>query len=156
MSKLLESGDLQHHIYKNLQPTYARRFQILLSAMQRHLVPLGVTLPQTHRDVMGGYFVWLSLPSPLKADNLALRAREEENVIIASGPLFGVFGDTAVVDLDAKVRICFSWEEEDRLVEGVERLERVIRQMLMEVRNDQGDGAKSAIHPDIEIVDSCR
>lgn len=133
MSKLLESGDLQHHIYKTLQPTYARRFQNLLSAMQRHLVPLGVTLPQTDRDVMGGYFVWFSLPPPLKANDLALRAREEENVIIAPGPIFGVYGDITVVDLDGKVRICFSWEEEDRLVEGVKRLERVIRRMLMEV-----------------------
>ena len=140
MSKLLESGDLRQHIYKTLQPTYARRFQNLLSAMQRHLVPLGVTLPQTDRDVMGGYFVWFSLPSPLQANDLALRAREEENVIIGPGPIFGVFGDTTVVDLDGKVRICFSWEEEDRLVEGVERLQRVIRRMLMEVRGDQGRG----------------
>lgn len=123
--------------------------------MQEHLVPLGVTLPQTDRDVMGGYFLWFSLPSPLKADELALRAREEENVIIAPGPIFGVYGDTTIVDLGRKVRICFSWEEEDRLVEGVERLQRVIRRMLMEVRSDQGK-AKSAVHDNSDVVSNCR
>ena len=132
MSILIESGALQRHIFKTLQPAYARRYQSMISAIEEHLLPLGVTLPQTSRDVVGGYFIWLSLPAPLQAEEVAGRAREEENLIIAPGSIFAVYGDEKVVDLERKVRVCFSWEEESMLAEGIQRLARVISAMLGE------------------------
>ena len=132
MSNLIESGELQRHIFQTLQPAYARRYQSMISAIEEHLLPLGVTLPQTSRDVVGGYFIWLSLPAPLQAEEVAGHAREEENLIIAPGSIFAVNGDEKAVDLERKVRICFSWEDESMLAEGIQRLARVIGAILRE------------------------
>ena len=132
MSELLESGALQGHIFNTLQPAYARRYQSMISAIEEHLLPLGVTLPQTSRDVVGGYFIWLSLPAPLQAQEVTVRARQEKNLVIAPGSIFAVYGDEKVVDLERKVRVCFSWEEEAMLAEGIQRLAQVIGAMLRE------------------------
>ena len=126
MSKLLESGDLQKHIFQTLQPCYARRYRSMIAAIEQYLIPLGVTLPQPSRTVIGGYFIWLTLPEPLDAEEVAAYAKKHENLIIAPGPMFGVYGDETAVDLTRKVRVCFSWEEEEKLADGIQRLGQVI------------------------------
>ncbi len=128
MACLLRSGDLQHHVFHVLQPAYERRYHILVSSVEKYLIPLGARLPQSGVGVMGGYFVWLTLPVALKAHEVVKRAKSEESLIIPEGPLFGVRGD-AWQDLDDKVRLCFSWEEEELLVEGIQRLARVVDRM---------------------------
>lgn len=55
----------------------------MVQAINTELIPLGVRLPQTDREVVGGYFIWLTLPSPLKGAVLAQRAKDEENVVVA-------------------------------------------------------------------------
>lgn len=137
VSNLIESGELQRHIFKTLQPTYARRYQSMITAIEEHLLPLGVQLPQTTRDVVGGYFIWLSLPAPMQAEEVAVRAQQEENLIIAPGPIFAVYGDEKAVDLERKVRVCFSWEEEAMLAEGIQRLAQVIGRMQRNQRQQE-------------------
>lgn len=126
MSNLLQSGDLQRHIFQTLQPTYARRYRSMISAIEQYLIPLGVTLSQTSREVVGGYFIWLTLPAPLRAEEVAMTAKRDENLVIAPGPIFAVYGDEEAIDLERKVRVCFSWEEEFKLAEGMQRLGQVI------------------------------
>jgi DNA-binding transcriptional MocR family regulator len=55
----------------------------MVEAINEHLIPLGVSIPQTDREVVGGYFVWLTLPSPLKGAVVAQRAKEDENLAVA-------------------------------------------------------------------------
>ena len=129
MSNLLESGELQDHIHRTLQPAYARRYRTMMATIEEHLIPLGVTLPQASRDVVGGYFIWLSLPAPLQADEVAFAAKRDENLVIAPGPVFAVTGDEKAVALVRNVRMCFSWEDEDKLAEGIRRLGQVIWRM---------------------------
>ena len=137
MARMLESGDLQRHIFSTLQPAYARRYRSMMSAIDRYLIPLGVTLPQSDRDVVaGGYFIWLSLPKPLRAEEVMKRAKEDEDLDLAPGNVSAVWGDEGAVNLDRNVRLSFSWEEEDRLAEGVLRLSRVIQNMPRD--RDQG------------------
>jgi DNA-binding transcriptional MocR family regulator len=57
----------------------------MLAAIHEHLVPLGVRLPQTEREVVGGYFVWVEVPGALRASEVVRRAGEEENVVVAGG-----------------------------------------------------------------------
>ncbi|KAG6997620.1 PLP-dependent transferase [Physcia stellaris] len=133
MSNLLESGELQHHIVRTLQPAYARRYYSLMSAINRYLVPLGVELPQEDRDHMGGYFVWFALPPPLDATRVAVRAKEAYNLIVAPGVMFGVNGDAEVVHLKRRIRVCFAWEQEAALEEGIARLGEVVRDMQKEL-----------------------
>ena len=137
MSEMLESGVVQDHIEHTLQPAYARRYRTMISAIENILVPLGVTLPLSNRMVVGGYFMWLSLPKPLMADEVAERAQAEENLVIGPGPLFGVYGDVQHAELERKVRLCYAWEEENMLREGIIRLGRVISRVQKGGNADQ-------------------
>lgn len=130
MCQLLQSNDLQHHIFQTLQPTYARRYLNMMSAIEKYLLPLGCTLPQSNRDVIGGYFIWLSLPEPLRAEDVVALAKNEHNLNIAPGSIFAVWGDEDVVDLDRNIRLSFSWEDEDKLAEGIERLGETVRRLM--------------------------
>ncbi|MCJ1413021.1 hypothetical protein MMC19_007122 [Ptychographa xylographoides] len=129
MSEMLVSGELENHLYTTLQPGYAKRYRLMIDAIQESLVPLGVRLPQASRTIVGGYFIWLSLPDPLDADEFTARAIEEEKVVVGQGSLFGVYGDMKDGELNREIRVCFAWAEEDLLREGIERLGRVIGRM---------------------------
>src|SRR5271154_2058697 len=91
--EMLATEDLQRHLLNELQPAYFRRFHKMLQAIQQDLLPLGVTMPQTDRNVAGGYFIWLTLPNGLSAEALAKRTLSEESLVIAPGPLFKVQGE---------------------------------------------------------------
>lgn len=85
MAETLETRELQRYVYDTLQPSYGKRYRKMIATINRELIPLGVQLPQMDRDVVGGYFIWLTLPHPLKGAVVAQRAKEEENVIVAQG-----------------------------------------------------------------------
>ena len=55
----------------------------MINAINDRLVPLGVRLPQTDRDIVGGYFIWLTLPDGMDCGALVERAKEDENVVVA-------------------------------------------------------------------------
>ncbi|KAF2420950.1 PLP-dependent transferase [Tothia fuscella] len=131
LSHAIASSELQSHVQNTLQPSYARRYHIMLAAVNRHLVPLGVTLPQTNKKVVGGYFFWLTLPQGLQADKVTEHAKERENLIIAPGTAFQVPEDNSEFNkLHRNVRLCWAHADEKDLEIGVERLGRVISAML--------------------------
>lgn len=121
---------MNHHITQVLQPAYGERYHTLLTAIKEHLVPLGVAIPS--KTVAGGYFIWITLPSPLRAADVVRKAQLEESLRLAPGDLFrvpreaeadsGRFADT--------IRLCFAWAELPDLSEGVRRLARVIDALL--------------------------
>ncbi|KAL9594571.1 MAG: hypothetical protein Q9219_006955, partial [cf. Caloplaca sp. 3 TL-2023] len=129
INHLLETGELENHVYTVLQPAYARRYYSMMTAIECHLLPLGVTSPQSDRRVVGGYFLWLTLPEPLLADDVAQGAKEEESLIVGQGSLFAIYGDERMQDFERQIRVCFSWSEEWELEHGIERLARVIKHM---------------------------
>ncbi|KAK0255882.1 hypothetical protein B0A54_11143 [Friedmanniomyces endolithicus] len=143
LTHLLASGSLTTHISTLLRPAYASRSHTLHTAIRTHLLPLGFSLPQTDRQgVFGGYFVWLSLPSGMSAGVLARRCREEAGVIVAEGGIFEVpeekgdgeeeEGGSLQEGFDGFVRLCFAWEEEGRLEEGVRLVGEVAGRMIGE------------------------
>ena len=99
-----------------------------MRAISEHLLPLGFELPQTDREIIGGYFAWLSLPSEIKATDLVRKCREDENVIIAGGKLFEVPGDE--IKFERSIRLCWAWEDETLLEEGVRRVGKAARTLL--------------------------
>ena len=139
VTELLQSGFIQKNITTILQPTYARRYRLLIKAIQNHLVPLGCILPQSERQIVGGYFVWLTLPHNIGADELTRRCLKEEKLIIAGGRLFEVPGDDRF-KYDHSIRLCFSWEDEDKIATGVERLATVLRRMPDKQSSPTGEG----------------
>ncbi|KAI7211919.1 PLP-dependent transferase [Hortaea werneckii] len=141
MTLLLTSGQLDKHIRNVLRPTYARRYNKLIKAITTHLLPLGFQLPQPDRDVVGGYFVWLKLPGRMTATALA-SACKREGVVIAPGTIFEVPGDRETADFDGHMRLCFAWEEEGKLEEGVVRVAGVVREMQGAMGSPDGTSSK--------------
>ena len=124
-----------------------------MNAINEHLVPLGFGLPQPGRDVIGGYFLWLSLPKQLQArgPDFVKRAESEGKVIVSGGQGTEVPGDelhsmrsddaeeqrqltadAARTKFTGYIRVCFAWEEEKRLGEGIIRLARMANIMMQE------------------------
>jgi DNA-binding transcriptional MocR family regulator len=100
----------------------------MFNAINMYLIPLGVSMT-TSEKMAGGYFMWFSLPQPLLAVQVAANAQEAANLIVAHGNLFEVYGDEKSAKFDNQIRVCFAWESEDNLEEGIRRLGRVIQQM---------------------------
>jgi DNA-binding transcriptional MocR family regulator len=128
---LIRTGTLEKHIYHHLQPAYSRRYRRLLSAIEEHLLPLGISIPQADTEIAGGYFMWLTLPKPLTAEEVWRRAQDEENVTIITGAKFRVEGDedNPRTRFERDFRLCFSWVDEELLEEGVVRLAHVIKRL---------------------------
>ncbi len=130
---MLASSSLQQHIHDVLQPAYARRFHAMMQAIEEEILPLGVTMPQVNRDVGGGYFVWLTLPKNLNAQEVAKQTLHEEGLVVGPGPLFEAQGDKASKGkFDSDIRLSFAWADEDLLAEGIDRLASVIKRALNE------------------------
>lgn len=64
----------------------------------------------------------------MSAEDLA-EVCSEEGVIVAQGAMFEVPGD-ASVKFDGNVRLCFTWEDEGRLAEGVVRIKNAARKLV--------------------------
>ncbi|KAK8081039.1 aminotransferase class I and II domain-containing protein [Apiospora hydei] len=120
--ELLVSGGLAAHIRDALRPAYRRRHGLVVEMAREVLGPLD--------DVFGGYFVWFRLPGGLKADEVAKRCQAEENLAIGTGGLFAVQGDAGGPRFENEVRLCFAWEDEADLEDGVTRLGKVVWRML--------------------------
>lgn len=102
-----------------------------MTAITEHLLPLGASTPRANTDVAGGYFVWLKLPEPLRSEDITRKAAEEQDLIISDGNAFQVQGDgESGLSFQSNIRLSFSFETEKNLVEGVERLGRLVRREL--------------------------
>ncbi|KAI1352339.1 pyridoxal phosphate-dependent transferase [Xylaria sp. FL0043] len=143
--------ELDIHIRRTLLPSYTRRHGVLSRAIREVLVPLGVRFAEDslsgHEGVYGGYFVWMTLPHGTgkvwpSAQAIADRCRADEDLMIGNGELFAVYGDEEAVRFDDAIRLCFAWEDEEDLVDGVQRLGRVIRAMLDEGPEKWGVGVR--------------
>ncbi|EKD21619.1 uncharacterized protein L3040_004843 [Drepanopeziza brunnea f. sp. 'multigermtubi'] len=140
MTELLKNGELQTHIEKVLHPAYKRRYEIMVLAIQKHLIPLGIQLGEVScegRAVFGGYFIWLELPETAHAERVAEIAKREHRLIVAPGHIFEV-SDDASVPFAHSLRLCFSWEEESDLEESIIRLARAVRDAV-------NNGARSSL-----------
>ncbi|KAF7117665.1 hypothetical protein CNMCM5793_006788 [Aspergillus hiratsukae] len=137
IDEMLQDGSVTKHIREVLIPAYSRRHSTLISAIRERLCPLGVKIHAHASDALhaGGFFVWIKLPHPLTACNVTERALQEENLIVGNGDLFVVPGDQSSFYQDQCLRLCFAWEDEGDLSEGVRRLEKVLVRMLNEVKS---------------------
>ncbi|CRG89400.1 putative protein YER152C [Talaromyces islandicus] len=132
VDQLLSTGTLQRHLSSKLVPTYQMRYKEVMRAINTHLVPLGFRVPASAQPIVGGFFIWLDLPTGLTGSVLADRAAAEENVRIGSGTLFQVEGDCSEgrQDFEGSIRLSFGWEEFDLLSEGVERVGKAAHRIL--------------------------
>lgn len=156
--EVLQTGALQRHVDSVLRPALQRRHALMMRLIDSELGRFGVELVKMQQagvegsgdgltGVYGGYFVWIrfpQLPTPSSTTRrLAEWARESEDLIIAAGDLFEVKGDEATAPFPDTVRLCFSWEDEASIEEGMKRLGRAVESFAArEAANSTGENGK--------------
>lgn len=137
LSDLVHNGELENHIETALRPALQRRHGLMMDAISRYLSPLGAFVRKSSllgSQIYGGFFVWFTLDMGLPNKVIAEAALEEEKLIIGSGNMFEVHGDESSARFYTEIRLCFAWEPEEDLVEGVRRL----ADLLQRIQQDKG------------------
>lgn len=144
--QMVAAGELGRHIDGVCRPSLRGRHARLMGAVHRRLDRFGIevldanvvdtttTTTTTGEEgqeggTYGGYFVWITFPQGPAGKDITKRAMEEENLIVPSGEMFEVKSDEKSAQFPNSIRLCFSWEEEEDLVEGVDRLARVVESL---------------------------
>ena len=139
---MLRTGALASHLQRVLIPTYQARSRALQRAIQEKLVPLGVTIDtgkpyvsgddaeQVMEQVIGGFFIYIVFPEGVTADEVAEIALKDHNVKFLASRAMMVRGSerndkTGLLMRGA--RLCWAWEEEQMLMEGVDRIATVLK-----------------------------
>lgn len=136
VDRMLRNRSLQNLIHDVLIPEYQRRSRILISSIEKQLLPLGYKIEAVGPvpGVAGGYFTYVRIPSfftkhRIFAKTLAGIALKDYSLRIAFGHMFVVAGD----DLSSKraeedtgfaycLRLSWSWLEIDQIKEAIDRL----------------------------------
>jgi 2-aminoadipate transaminase len=110
-----QQGLLATHIQR-LRRVYSERRDAMLAALTNHM-PDGVhwTRPS------GGFFVWMSLPHPLRAAAIAAQATQAKLLIPAGDPFF------AESPTGQYLRLAFSYVSPDKIEAGIRVLAQVLR-----------------------------
>ncbi|KAJ0118956.1 minotransferase [Diaporthe amygdali] len=137
--EMMKSGQLARHIDEACRPSLQRRHALMMQAVHEHLDQFDIEVLDSNptdggQRAYGGYFVWITFRKGPTAQSIAKRALEDENLIVPPGQMFQVTGDEKAVQFPNSIRLCFAWEEEQDLVEGVARLGRTVQSLW-----DQGE-----------------
>ncbi len=114
MATLLENTDFILRL-RNLSETYQKKCQVMLAALEKHL-PRNASwfVPE------GGYFVWVNIPG-VDTEKLLSKATEE-GVSFLPGKYF-FLNQTEGAEY---LRLSFSYESEENIAKGIEKLGNVI------------------------------
>ena len=115
-----QQGLLEPHI-ERLRLVYSQRRDAMLSALATYM-PEGVGWTRPG----GGIFIWLSLPHPLRAAEVARRASEAKLLIPVGDPFF------AEQPTGQYLRLAFSYVTRAKIEEGIEILARVLGALIKE------------------------
>lgn len=113
---------LDAHIAQ-LREIYHRRRDIMLAALERHM-PASVTW--TTPD--GGFFIWVTLPEGMDADQLADQAKERGIIILPGAQCW-------VSDIGRNtVRLSYSYAQDDQIEPGIRVLAEIVKGDLLETK----------------------
>lgn len=113
--------DYEAHL-KDLQEIYRKKAQLMLSLIDEHLVPAGVT----YQPVEGGLFVWCALPEGADMRAFCTQAVRDHKVAVVPGNAFLVEDDAPC----QAFRINFSTPTDEDMKKGMERLGKFAREFL--------------------------
>ncbi|KAH9904378.1 pyridoxal phosphate-dependent transferase [Xylariomycetidae sp. FL2044] len=146
IDRMLENDDVETHVRDLLIPTYRHRYYVFIEAIHHFLYPLGVRIitdtstgeehkPDPDDVVAGGFFLYIMFPDYLPpASVIAERALVDYDLKIGGGALFTVTDDPTKDDFRSDLylrgaRLCWAWHEQEQLVEGIERLAELIKDL---------------------------
>ena len=78
----------------------------------------------------GGLFIWAKLPEGIDTEDVVFRAVEEENVAFIPGKAFAT--DANNHRYDSYMRLTFARYGEETLVEGISRLGRLLKKIVLQ------------------------
>lgn len=122
LTSIISNGTLDERI-SHLIDVYSKRARAYTAAMEEHWVPHGVE----YTPCLGGYFIWVKLPSGITATELS-KETLADGVWIMEGTSCMVPDDESV-DYEQFIRICIALEAEDKAVEGIKRIGKVIERL---------------------------
>lgn len=109
-----QQGHLEPHI-EDLRQVYRERRDAMLRALDTHM-PDGVEWTRPG----GGFFIWLSLPPPFRAAEVADKAKEAKLLIPVGDPFF------AQAPTGQYLRLAFSFVTPEKIEEGIGILGRLL------------------------------
>ena len=115
VAEMVREGFVDRHV-ERLRGLYRSRCEAMLAALDKHM-PAGITWTRPE----GGFFVWVTLPDGLDARAM-LEAALENRVAYVVGSAFYADGSGA-----NRLRLSFSQESENDIIEGVRRLAETIK-----------------------------
>jgi 2-aminoadipate transaminase len=118
LSTYCQQGHLEPHI-GNLRRVYRERRDAMLQALTRTM-PDGVGWTEPG----GGFFIWLRLPPPLRAEEVARAARESKLLIPVGDPFF------AEAPTGQYLRLAFSYVAPAGIELGIATLAQVLDRLL--------------------------
>ena len=118
IAKYLELFNIDEHIAKIVE-TYRIRRDLAVSTMEK-VFPKNITFTRPQ----GGLFAWVELPAEINARDVLTKSLEQNVAFVPGGSFFPNGGK------ENTFRINFSNMPEDRIVEGLERLAKVLYEFL--------------------------
>lgn len=115
VERFCADGRLDAHI-KVLNAGYRKKRDLMLETIRREF-PEDVSAPKPD----GGFFIWAKLPAGMSAAVVAKKA-EEYGVLFVPGTGFYANGQG-----DDAMRLAFSYQSEERIVEGITRLGKALK-----------------------------
>ena len=116
----LADNDIDKHILK-IREVYKKQRDLMVSMIEK-LFPEEVKFTRPE----GGMFLWITLPERLSSFDLFEMA-QKENVAFVPGRAFYVDGGG-----NNTLRLNFSNSDEEKIEEGIKRLAKVIKKLLVE------------------------
>jgi 2-aminoadipate transaminase len=118
VARYMEMFDIEAHIDR-IKETYKRRCELMINCIKEEFpVDIKYTTPE------GGLFLWVELPSNIKAKELFDRALENK-VAFVPGDSFFPKGNCKNT-----LRLNYSNMPEDKIIEGIKRLGAVLKGMI--------------------------
>ncbi|WP_313233563.1 aminotransferase-like domain-containing protein [Tissierella praeacuta] len=118
VAKFLETYNIDEHIQKIID-IYKVRRDVMIKTMEEEF-PEGVSF--TYPE--GGLFTWVVLPEYMNARELALKALEQNVAYVPGGSFFPNGGN------ENTFRLNYSNMNEEKIVEGIKRLGKVIKESM--------------------------
>lgn len=118
VARFMEEYDIEAHIEK-LRKLYKKRKDLMINTMKEEFpAEVKFTNPE------GGLFTWVILPEHINARELAVKALEENVAFVPGGSFFPNGGN------ENTFRLNYSNMSEEKIVEGIKRLAKAIKNMM--------------------------
>jgi 2-aminoadipate transaminase len=110
-------------LVQRVQDTYRAHRDAMVDALRQQLPEASFAVPH------GGYYLWLTLPIGINADELAVRALKEKVGIVSGNRFFAGAGPAGAGAPKNHIRVCYSHASPEEIVEGIKRLARAVHSL---------------------------